>query len=208
MYTFIDSEKKIKEAFDTREKLFSFIISKVSIFGSYKSLDEVFIKVALNNNDTYSDWYFGLGIGGTLKPRPIMVFEDGKVFDIRRYKKEIENTPKWLYIEHTERQEMNLDGYSFPTYAKRPRYKHYIKEVADPESKPFSRVSNKRWWYFEPDFPDGTRSWKNQTKSRKQWAKKKKNPIGRIENPLDEAIIAEEEDMYYESLMLGTMEGW
>ena len=204
MYSFIDrtdTENPVIKEFDTRKEMFSYIHSLYGRFNRFRSIEDIFNRFAMNPNDTYFNVEYSgyMAISHNYALRPFMAFEDGRAFDIREYKEEIQNTPDNLWWHGSpRRRKWDLEGYQSMSYYRVPHVKHYIRASKDPEYGQWIRGNKTKYWW---DYADTyccriTRSWKDQCKSRKQWARHSKATIGRCGKLAMEYI---EDEEYLES---------
>lgn len=192
MYEFYNRDKDIRIEFETRKELFAYLKRLCGRWRcEFSSVDELLQRVALNDNDEYLDVKVQfadiISVKKEYKRRPIMVKEDGRIIDVRLFKKEIEeaNIDDYTFPAKHMGVGHGNDGYTHDDYGIRRKYRHMLREDAANEmlTKEYGfapRPSNIRKFEFRDSTWNYTRSWKNQTKSRKQWGRHSVEPVKRF----------------------------
>lgn len=188
------------KTFETREELFSFLKSLVNspsiVNRSYVDWDKFLEDVQVTGSDMRLDYWGGLVL------RRLTIMEDGRHFDPRPYLEDIKAAAPYHYEYKPKGEAHNYVGYG-PARLRRPSFKNHLTRRAQ-EVEDFKEwgvkpsIDSRHWWWYEEEFVRQTRSWKDKSKSRKQWGKYKPNPIkrGYADRDYGDEVESEEEDIF------------
>lgn len=125
--------------------------------------------INMNGNDTFPSVNFAREDIQVLRPYMVLDSND-KIIDIRTW-----NLEK-LYVEAFNKKRKrvrrsNTNPKRCYGHCRSPHIYQTLRAISDPETGPYIRKKIKNTigdWYFEP-YAQGSKSWKDQSKKRKQW---------------------------------------